>query len=112
MSPPVAYATTATTAGSWNGGPDRDRLIKAAHAVLDSCGIEARPSKVRRLVQTFERRVSGNGFDFFHFLANQVQLSAAARRRALSDPDVAKAISWADPTGETAVNNVVRERGF
>lgn len=65
--------------------------------------------RVNRLVQTFGARVERNGFGFFDFLANTIQLDAAARRRALADPDVARAISYADPTGEKAVAHVMRE---
>jgi hypothetical protein len=51
-----------------------------------------------------------NGWTFFEFLANAVQLSAEQRRQALCDPDTARVISYLDPTGETAVNNVRREQ--
>lgn len=30
-------------------------------------------------------------------------------KRGVYDPDLAKVIQWSDPTGETAVNNVMRE---
>lgn len=107
---PVA-AHAASPAGNWDSGKERDTLLKVAHTVLGNCGIEMRPAKVRRLVQTFQHRVERNGFAFFDFLANSVALSAEERRRALADPDLQRVISWADPTGETAVSNVLRERG-
>lgn len=109
MPPPGLAPAYAAPAGSWDGGPDRDRLMVAAHTVLSNCGIEMRPAKVRRLVQTFEHRVERNGVAFFAFLANSVCLSTEQQRRALANPDVARAISYADPTGETAVRNVMRE---
>lgn len=68
--------------------------------------------KVNRLVQTFETRVERNGFAFFDFLANSVQLSAQQRRLALADPDVQRVIAYSDPTGESAVGNVMKERGW
>lgn len=70
-----------------------------------------RPAKVRRLVQAFQQRVEGNGFTFFDFLANSVQLDAETRHRALADPDVQRVIAYADPTGDTAVRHVMKERG-
>jgi hypothetical protein len=65
-------------------------------------------TKVQRLVSTFERRVQSNGFSFFEFIANSVAMSAGQRRAALLNPDIAKAISYTDLTGESAVNNVMR----
>ena len=108
MPPPGGAPAYAAPAGSWDGGPERDRLMAAAHVVLDNCGLALSPSKVRRLVQTFERRVERNGFSFLDFLANAVQLTAEQRRRAVADPDVCRAIAYADPTGETAVRNVMK----
>lgn len=104
----AAALTRAAPAGNWNGGPERDRMISAAHVILDNCGVAMSWTRVRRLVQTFEHRVQHNGFAFFDFLANSVCLSADERRRALADPDIARVIAYADPTGETAVNHVMR----
>ncbi|WP_153395791.1 hypothetical protein [Ornithinicoccus halotolerans] len=59
----------------------------------------------------FSERVERNNFNFFDFLANAVQLHADQRRRALADPDVQRVITYADPTGETAVRNVLHQRG-
>lgn len=112
MGPPAAQAVGARPAGSWNSGPGqaRDALINTAHLILANVGYPMSPTKVQRLVSTFERRVQGNGFSFFEFIANSVALSADQRRAALSNPDIASAIAYPDPTGETAVNNVMRNR--
>lgn len=104
----VAAVFTSTTPGAHSPGSEIQRLKVAAAAILRNCGLDYGPHKINRLVLTFARRVQGNGFDFVDFLANAVQLSAEQRRRALADPDVARAIAYADPTGETAVNNVLR----
>ena len=64
--------------------------------------------RVTRLVRQFQARVERNGFAFFDFLANSVRLDSATRRRALADPDIQRVISYSDPTGETAVRNVLR----
>jgi hypothetical protein len=89
-----------------------ERYIAAAHEILDGCGYEMGHNRVVRLVRRFEARVARNGWEFFDFLANAVLMDADTRRRALLDPDVARAISYADPTGELAVERVMRERGW
>lgn len=67
------------------------------------------PRRVNKLVRDYQGRVEKNGYDFFAFLANAVQLSAEQRRRALLNPDIARVISYTDRTGEDAVTNVMRE---
>lgn len=64
------------------------------------------PSKVSRLVRQYKYRVEQNGFPFEAFLVNSVQMTEQQRRRLLADPAVARVISYADPTGETAARNV------
>jgi hypothetical protein len=83
-------------------------LIRDAHVILANCGVPMGTQRVTRLVRQFQSRVERNGFAFFDFLANSVQLDSATRRRALADPDIQRVISYADPTGEQAVNNVRR----
>ena len=87
-----------------------EALTRAAHTILDNCGVPMGPSKISRLVRTFSARVEQNGFAFFDFLANAVVLSAEQRRVALANPDVQRVLSYADPTGETAVANVMAAR--
>lgn len=96
-------------------GPMAESLIKAAHLVLENCNVRMSPSKVSRLVRDYQRHVAANGFPFLDFLVNAVQLTAEQRRQALMNPDIARVISYADPTGEAAVNNpavndVIRKR--
>jgi len=104
----TATAVVASSTGSWNGGPERDRLITAAHAVLSNCGVELSYTKVRRMVQNYERRAQRYGFDFDfgEFIANQVVMSEHQRRVAADE--LRKVTAHVDPTGESAVNNVVR----
>jgi len=86
-------------------------LIRDAHVILTNCGVPMGTQRVTRLVRQFQARVERNGFAFFDFLANSVQLDSATRRRALADPDIQRVISYADPTGERAVANVLRGGG-
>jgi hypothetical protein len=87
-----------------------DRLKSATATILHNCGFEVGPHKVNRLVVTFRSRVERNGIGFFEFLANSMQLDDGQRRRALANPQVSRAIAYADPTGETAVCNVMKGR--
>ena len=108
MSPPGALGATAGPGGSTIHRPED--MIRAAQVILTNCGVEMRPQRVTRLVRQFKARVEGNGFAFFDFLANAVRLNAEQRRAALANPDIQRVISYADPTGEMAVANVMRGR--
>jgi hypothetical protein len=91
--------------------PTKTELIALARLVLDNCGVAFGTRKIFRLVDQFKDRApSANGYVFFQFLANSVQMSEQQQRTALLNPDVARVIAYADPTGETAVNNVMRRR--
>lgn len=87
---------------------DVETLIRDAHVILTNCGVAMSPSKVSRLARAFKTRVERNGFAFFDFLANAVQLDEQQRREALANPEIARVIGYADPTGETAVAHVMR----
>jgi len=104
-----AAAIVATSTGNWDGGPQRDRLITAAHAVLSNCGVELSSTKVRRMVQNYERRAQRYGLDFGKFIANQVVMSEH-QRRVVAD-ELRKVTAYVDSTGERAVRNVLRDQG-
>ncbi|HMM93980.1 hypothetical protein [Phycicoccus sp.] len=88
-----------------------EALKATARTILWNVGIDYGPNKIARLCLRFKGRVERNGFAFFDFLANAVQLDAQQRRAGLANPEIARVISYADPTGETAARNVDRERG-
>jgi hypothetical protein len=91
--------------------PLQNELVKAARLILDNCGIAFSQNKIVRLVLRFiDWAPNSSGDIFFSYLASEVQLSEAQKRNALANPDIARAISYADPTGESAVNNVMRGR--
>ncbi|MDI1289362.1 MAG: hypothetical protein PSX37_05340 [bacterium] len=85
-----------------------ETLLRDASFILDRCGVVRSPSWVRRTVRDYCDRVAHTGFPFGRWLLTRVQLNAEQRRRAEQDPAVAKILSYADPTGETAVANVMR----
>ena len=101
-----ATTVVATSTGNWNGGPQRDRLIVVAHAVLSKCGVQMSRSRVRRTVQMYERQAQRYGFDFGRYLDTQVAMSEM-QRRVVAD-ELRKVTSYVDPTGEAAVNRVMR----
>jgi hypothetical protein len=106
VSPPTAEAE-AGFGGS--ATPTKNHLIAAARLILDNCGIPFSNSRIYRLVIGFlSKWPNASGFLFFQHLASVVQMSEAQKRAAMSNPDIARAISYCDPTGETAVNNVLR----
>ena len=89
--------------------PQTETLLRDAHAVIDACGLEMSPSRVRRIVRDYTASgIQGRGFAFVSYLLNTVQLTAQQRRDAMNHPDIARVIAYADPTGETAVHNVMR----
>lgn len=91
--------------------PSLEDLKAFALQVFQNIGASFGPNKAYKLAAQFARRMpNGNGYAFFLFLTNAVQMSEAQKRRALADPNIARAISYADPTGEKAVENVMRGR--
>jgi hypothetical protein len=108
MSPPTVIAYSSGGSVSAEVTSQTQRRIAAAHKLLTGTGYYMSPSKVSRLVRQFETRLESAGADFFDFLANKVQLTTEQRIRALANPDIARVIAYADPTGESAVNNVIR----
>ncbi|AMS02787.1 hypothetical protein SEA_YEEZY_42 [Gordonia phage Yeezy] len=107
MTPPPGAARTSSSPRSIDFSGIEDLKV-AARTVLWNCGVDYGPNRINRLCVRFVNRIQGNGFDFFDFLANQVELTAQQRRSALANPDVQRVIAYADPTGETATNNVMR----
>ncbi len=99
-------AIVATSTSNWNGGPQRDRLIAAAHAALANRGVQMSASKVRRMVQMYEHQAQRYGYDFSDYIDTQVALSEV-QRRVVAD-ELGRGVSYVDKTGETAVRNVMR----
>ncbi len=88
--------------------PDKAALIRETHAVFARFGVRVSHDRVTKLVGTYIRRVHANGYAFADYIAAQVAVSEV-QRQVVSD-ELRKVVSYADPTGETAVANVVRVR--
>lgn len=106
--PPNSPQAATQTGGTTSAEGQVERLLGAARVILENCGVEIGHSRLCRMVRRYVRDVAPYGWTFFDFLANEIALDADARRRALDNPAIARVIAYADPTGETAVNNVLR----
>lgn len=76
--------------------------------LLDACGLAVRANWISRTVRDYLRHSQWHGIPFGAYLLARVQLNAEQRRRAMTDPELANLLSYSDPTGETAVRNVMR----
>ena len=88
-----------------------ETLAREAYSVLAGCGIAASRSKVSRVVRDYLRHAAGTGYPFEAYLVNALRLSAERRAALTNHPDWARVISYADPTGESAVRRVMAGRG-
>ena len=83
-------------------------LTRDAHRLLAACGVERGANWVSRTVRDYLSSITGTGFPFGAYLLNRVELNAMQRRVALANSELACFLAYADPTGETAVRNVLR----
>ncbi len=104
-----AATVVATSTGNWDGGPQRDRLIAAARTVLSDRGVQMSWTKVRRMVQMYERQAQRYGFDFGRFIDSQIAMSEV-QRRVVAD-ELRRVTAYVDHVGERAVNNVLKDQG-
>lgn len=89
--------------------PSMEELKSLARLVCANIGADFGVNRINRLVTQFVRTMpNAGGRTFILYLASAVQMSEDQKRCVLSDPDIARVIAYADPTGEAAVNNVMR----
>jgi len=106
--PGVTPTTPIRRSTSADESTQTEHHIRLGSDLLTFWGIGMSHNRLVKHVRRFEREVTG--FTFFDYLANAVQADDEDRRRAHLDPELARAISYADPTGETAVRNVMGSR--
>jgi len=80
-------------------------LIAAAHTEVANRGVQMSWSKVRRMVQMYERQAQRYGYDFGRYLDTQIAMEM--QRRVVAD-ELVKVTAYRDPVGEAAVNRVLR----
>lgn len=85
-----------------------EQLVRHAYVILTACGRSMSRCKVSRVVRQYQRCVERNGWVFWDFLTNAMMLNEDDRRRYENDPDIYRTITYRDPVGEEAVNNVTR----
>lgn len=112
MSPPGQTATRNHPGGSTptRAGSPIEAAIRAAHTALLDSGVPITPRKVNRIVRRFASRAKRDGWTFHQYLSDAAELTPDQRRNLLAHPDWEVTIAYFDPTGETAVANVMRSR--
>jgi hypothetical protein len=84
MSPPGLMALSGSGVST---SPSVKDLKSLAQLVLSNVGADIGVNEINRLVTRFVRQAPNcNGWTFFLYLANAVQMSEAQRRSALADP--------------------------
>jgi len=82
------------------------RLAAETRAVLDRFGVHWSASRTSRVVRAYVRTVQGNRLAFADYVADQIT-ETEHQRRLVAD-ELRKVTAYADTTGETAVNRVMR----
>lgn len=108
VSQPESIRSSYEDRDQYRGAPSVESLIRETHALLNHTAMRLSPSKVVRLCRDYVRKVADKGVPFGTFLANAVTLDASQRR---AFDVVYYRLSYADPTGESAVRNVVNAGG-
>lgn len=87
----------------------RDQLTGQVCAVLSRWDCHASPSKVARVVHKIARQIADPWF-----LADRIaaEFVRQERQRRIVADELRRVVPWADITGETAVRNVMKERGY
>jgi len=110
MSPATVTGTHRRIHRSADGGESRpqsvERLTAETRAVLDRFGVHWSASKTSRVVRAYVRTVQGNRSAFADYVADQI-METEHQRRVVAD-ELRRVTAYVDPTGETAVNRVLR----
>lgn len=76
-------------------------VTTAAHKALTDCDVEIGPYKVNKIVRRFAKALVRSRMTFHEFLTDVT----SQRRLKMSDPDLARVVSYIDRTGEWATWN-------
>jgi hypothetical protein len=86
-----------------------ESLARDAGLLLHACGVIRSRGWISRAVRDYLAS-DWTALPFGMFLAAKVELSDAQRRVLAERSDLRYLLSYADPTGETAIRNVMREQ--
>lgn len=105
MSAPPGFSPTSEHAAEVRA----PKLMRDAMSLLAACGITRSPAWVSRTVRNWHRQ---HALPFGQYLLEAVQANDAQRRAVAEDSSLVYCLTYWDPTGEAAMRNVLRERGF
>lgn len=108
MSPTANTSIRRTTSAETVSQPRPEAFARDAGRLLAACGVYRSRAWISRTVRDYMAGIAGAGFPFGAYLLNRVELNAMQRRVALANSELACFLAYADPTGETAVRNVLR----
>lgn len=89
----------------------KSSLIRDARMLLDVSGMNRGGNWISRTVRDF-LAMPVQGLPFGWFLAARLELNEAQRRRLAENEDLRYILGYTDPTGETAIRHVMKERGY
>ncbi len=104
MGPPIATATPVS--GRTTQAATRETLLRDAIRLMAVCGVVRSHAWTRQVVRDYFRSTI-HGLPFGQYLAARLELNAQQRADMLARSEFARVISYADPTGEAAVRNVM-----
>lgn len=92
--------------------PHQGRSLRALiREFLTATGLVRTESWVTRVSRDYAR-LAFDGMPIGTFIATRLALSDTERRRIAERADLRYLLSYADPTGEAAMRNVMKARGF
>lgn len=98
----AASATAHSDIRSKHEGRDEvQAAVNQVHQWLVQAGVRWSPSKVSKTVRQYNYQVRSSGMSLGRYVAGQLQ-------QAGNSAAAARFLTYADPTGETAVANVMR----
>ena len=84
-----------------------ETLLRDASRLLEACGVVRSGSWLNRTIRDY-LSAPVVGMPFGVFLTARLELNALQRRRLAERADLRYLLSYADPTGETAIRHVMR----
>lgn len=82
-------------------------LMRDAGLLLDACGVDRSRAWISRTVRVY-LDAPVQGLPFGSFLAARIELNEYQRRALAERADLRYLLTYADPTGEAAIRNVMR----